>query len=197
MAPQLKVWLVDNYDSFTFNLAQALRILGAEVVVHRNDQISVAAGLELQPTHIVVSPGPGRPEDAGISMAVIEAALERDIPLLGVCLGHQALGQVLGGTVDRAPRLMHGKSSPVFHDGTGVFTGLSNPLEAARYHSLIVQTGDLPAVLERTAYTQEGEIMGVRHRDKPVVGVQFHPESVLTPEGDHLLANFLGVEWTG
>ncbi len=188
-----RVLLIDNYDSFTFNLAQALRVLGAEVLVYRNDKISVQDALELQPSHLVISPGPGRPEDAGISMAMIDAAMGASIPVLGVCLGHQAIGAVLGGTVGRAPQLMHGKSSMVSHDNRTLYAGLSNPFEAARYHSLVVEEGDLPSVLEVTARTPDGEIMGVRHRELAVEGVQFHPESVLTPEGDHLLANFLGV----
>lgn len=192
MTPRLL--MLDNYDSFTFNLVQAFQVLGADVVVHRNDVLTVEQCLALEPTHIVVSPGPGNPDEAGISLALIEAALGT-VPLLGVCLGHQALAQVLGGFVVRAPRLMHGKSSPVHHDGQGLYTGLSEPFEAGRYHSLIVDQARLPSVLEPVSWTPKGELMGVRHTGvpdhAPAVGVQFHPESVLTPEGDALLANFL------
>jgi anthranilate synthase/aminodeoxychorismate synthase-like glutamine amidotransferase len=185
-----RVLLVDNYDSFTYNLAQALMILGAEVIVHRNDEITVEQGLALEPTHVVVSPGPGRPEGAGISMSLIEAAMPK-LPVLGVCLGHQSIAQVLGGNVGHAQQLMHGKSSPVYHDGRGLYQGLPNPFEAGRYHSLAVSEDKLPASLKITAYTSDGEIMGVRHESLPTVGVQFHPESVLTPEGERLLRNFL------
>ena len=191
-----RVLLIDNYDSFTFNLAQALRVLGAEVLVYRNDKIDVAAALALAPTHLVISPGPGRPEDAGISMQMVEAAMGAGIPVLGVCLGHQAIGAVLGGTVGRAPQLMHGKSSMVSHDGQGLYAGLSNPFEAARYHSLVVERETLPACLEESAWLLDeagrpAEIMGLRHRSLPVEGVQFHPESILTPAGRSLLRNFL------
>ena len=188
-----RVLLLDNYDSFTYNLEQALRMLGAEVVVHRNDQISVDAAVALAPTHIVISPGPGRPEGAGISLDLLARCMGR-LPILGVCLGHQALAIALGGDVIHAPRLMHGKASPVEHDGQGVFAGLPNPFEAARYHSLIVDRASLPPELIPTAQTPEGELMGMRHRDLPVAGVQFHPESVLTPAGNDLLANFLAME---
>lgn len=188
-----RVLMLDNYDSFTFNLVQAFQIQGAEVVVHRNDVIDVQSCMALRPTHVVVSPGPGNPDDAGISMGLIEACLGADLPLLGVCLGHQSLAQVLGGRVIRAPRLMHGKSSPVHHDGGGLYADLSQPFDAGRYHSLIVAPGSLPQALQPVAWTAEGELMGVRHRDKPAYGVQFHPESILTPEGDALLGNFLGV----
>lgn len=188
-----RVLLVDNYDSFTYNLAQAFQVLGAEVVVRRNDEIDVERARDLAPTHLVVSPGPGRPEGAGVSMAMIEALLGR-VPILGVCLGHQALAAVLGGRVDRSPRLMHGKCSPVYHDNRQLYQGLPNPFEAGRYHSLVVAEGGLPDELEVTAYTSEGEIMGVRHRVHPACGVQFHPESVLTPEGDAVLRNFLDLE---
>jgi para-aminobenzoate synthetase component II len=184
------VLMIDNYDSFTFNLVQSFQVLGARVLVHRNDVLTVAECLALEPTHVVVSPGPGTPDEAGISLRLIEAVLGR-VPLLGVCLGHQSLAQVLGGRVIRAPRLMHGKSSPVHHDGRGVYQGLSEPLEAGRYHSLIVDDTALPAALERVAWTAEGELMGLRHREALAEGVQFHPESILTPEGDALLANFL------
>ncbi len=184
------VLLIDNYDSFSFNLVQALRILGAEVTVRRNDAIGVPEARALAPTHLVVSPGPGRPEDAGRSMALIEDALGR-VPVLGVCLGHQALAAVLGGTVGPARSLCHGKSSPVYHDARTVYQGLPSPFPAGRYHSLAVAEEGLPADLAISAYTSDGEIMGVRHRRVPAEGVQFHPESVLTPHGAQLLANFL------
>jgi anthranilate synthase/aminodeoxychorismate synthase-like glutamine amidotransferase len=186
----MRVLLIDNYDSFTFNLVQALRGLGAEVDVFRNDAITVPEALARDPTHLVISPGPGRPEDAGVSIAMIGAFLERR-PILGVCLGHQALGALLGGQIVRADRLMHGKASPIHHDGQGIYAGLPSPFEAGRYHSLVVD--ELPAALVRTAWTAEGELMGVRHREWPVEGVQFHPESVLTPHGNALLANFLAL----
>jgi anthranilate synthase/aminodeoxychorismate synthase-like glutamine amidotransferase len=182
--------LIDNYDSFTWNLAQAFMTQGARVSVIRNDQITVAEALARQPTHLCISPGPGRPEDAGVSMAMIEAFAGR-CPILGVCLGHQALGAVMGGHVRRAPRLMHGKSSLALHDGTGLYAGLPNPLQVARYHSLIVEREGLPACLRVTSSTAEGEVMGLQHTEHPIFGVQFHPESVLTPDGDALLANFL------
>jgi len=185
-----RLLLVDNYDSFTYNLVQAFMVLGAEVMVHRNDVITVEQALALAPTHLCISPGPGTPQDAGVSMKMIEAFAGR-LPVFGVCLGHQSLVEVFGGKVVRAPRLMHGKTSPVHHDGKGVFTGLSNPMQVGRYHSLIALRESLPAELVVTAWTDEGEIMGVRHRDLPVEGVQFHPESVLTPEGPALMANFL------
>jgi para-aminobenzoate synthetase component II len=187
-----RVLLLDNYDSFTYNLEQALRMLGAEVQVIRNDQISVSEARAMDISHLVISPGPGRPADAGVSMALLETFLER-LPILGVCLGHQALAEVLGGRVVYAPRLMHGKASEVQHDGQGVFTGLPNPMQAARYHSLIVERATLPSCLIATAETAEGELMGMRHRSLPVEGVQFHPESVLTPAGNDLLANFLSM----
>ncbi|GAB4374354.1 MAG: aminodeoxychorismate/anthranilate synthase component II [Acidobacteriota bacterium] len=185
-----RVVLIDNYDSFTWNLVQAFAVLGAEVVVRRNDVVTVDDVEALEPTHLVISPGPGRPEHAGISMAAIERFLGR-VPVLGVCLGHQALAAVLGGRIVHAQALMHGKSSPVYHDGRGLFEGLANPFEAGRYHSLAVAEQDLPQELAVSAYTSDGEIMGVRHRTLPAAGVQFHPESVLTPEGDRLLRNFL------
>lgn len=192
----MRVVLIDNYDSFTFNLAQALQVLGAEVLVHRNDALTVAQVFALEPTHLVISPGPGRPEDAGISPDVVREALRRGTPLLGVCLGHQALGMVLGAEIVRAEQLMHGKASFVEHDGAGLFADLPQPMAAARYHSLVIDPATLPAALEITAQTADGVIMAVRHTHAPVVGVQFHPESVLTPDGDHLLANFLGVPWS-
>jgi anthranilate synthase/aminodeoxychorismate synthase-like glutamine amidotransferase len=185
-----RVLLLDNYDSFTYNLVQALRVLGAEVVVRTNDDISLEEARELEPTHLVVSPGPGRPEAAGESMKLIAGLLE-DIPILGVCLGHQALAAALGGTVDHARELGHGKSSPVYHDSASIYAGLPNPFDAGRYHSLAVMEEDLPPELVVTSFTSDGVIMGVRHRSLPVEGVQFHPESMLTPHGDTLLRNFL------
>lgn len=190
MSVQPRVLLIDNYDSFTYNLVQAFLVLGAEVVVHRNDMLSVADALGSGATHLVISPGPGRPRDAGISIRMIEAFTGR-IPIFGVCLGHQALVEVFGGKVVRAARLMHGKVSPVLHDGKGLFSDLSQGFDAGRYHSLIAEPASMPADLEVTARTAEGEIMGVRHRSLPIEGVQFHPESVLTPEGPILMGNFL------
>jgi anthranilate synthase/aminodeoxychorismate synthase-like glutamine amidotransferase len=185
-----KVLLIDNYDSFTYNLVQAFLVLGAEVAVHRNDVIAVNEALELGATHLVISPGPGTPRGAGISMQMIEAFAGR-IPIFGVCLGHQSLVEVFGGKVVRAARLMHGKVSPVAHDGKGLFAGVTQQFQAGRYHSLIAEPSSIPATLEVTAQTAEGEIMGVRHRTLPIEGVQFHPESVLTPEGPVLMGNFL------
>jgi anthranilate synthase/aminodeoxychorismate synthase-like glutamine amidotransferase len=185
-----RLLLIDNYDSFTYNLVQAFMVLGAEVQVRRNDAITIEAARALAPTHLAISPGPGTPFDAGISMKMIEAFAEH-IPILGVCLGHQSLVTVFGGSVVRAPRLMHGKTSPVHHDGRALYAGLSQPFEAGRYHSLIVEPESLPHDLVQTAQTEEGEIMGVRHRTLPIEGVQFHPESILTPEGPKLLENFL------
>src|SRR5450432_1577528 len=184
------VLLIDNYDSFTYNLVQAFLILGAEVDVHRNDLITVEAARAMNPTHLVISPGPGTPRDAGVSMRMIEAFAGR-IPIFGVCLGHQSLVEVFGGKVVRAARLMHGKVSPVLHDGKGVYAGMPAKFEAGRYHSLIAAPDSIPSVLEVTARTAEGEIMGVRHRTLPIEGVQFHPESVLTPDGPILMGNFL------
>ncbi len=186
----VRMLLIDNYDSFTYNLVQAFAALGADVLVYRNDAISVAEAIALEPTHLVISPGPGRPEDAGVSLAMIEAFVER-VPLLGVCLGHQCLVHYFGGDIVRAERLMHGKTSMAKHDGKTIFAGLSQPFEVGRYHSLCAQRESLPAVLELTAETDRGEIMGVRHKQLPLEGVQFHPESVLTPEGDQLMENFL------
>jgi anthranilate synthase/aminodeoxychorismate synthase-like glutamine amidotransferase len=185
-----KLLLIDNYDSFTYNLVQAFLVLGAEVDVHRNDMLSVEDALGLGATHLVISPGPGTPRDAGASMRMIEAFTGR-IPIFGVCLGHQSLVEVFGGRVVRAPRLMHGKVSPVVHDGKGLFRGVPQEFQAGRYHSLIAEPDSLPPLLEVTARTAEGEIMGVRHRSLPIEGVQFHPESVLTPEGPTLMGNFL------
>jgi len=186
----VRMLLIDNYDSFTYNLVQAFAAHGANVMVYRNDAISVDEALALSPTHLVVSPGPGRPEDAGMSLAMIEAFAGK-IPVLGVCLGHQSIVQAYGGEIVRAERLMHGKTSMVSHDGQSIFEGISQPFEVGRYHSLCAEQDSLPDVLEITAQTDRGEIMGVRHRTLPVEGVQFHPESVLTPEGDRLMANFM------
>ncbi len=185
--------LVDNYDSFTWNLAQAFLALGAEVDVRRNDVIGAREARDLAPTHLVISPGPGRPEDAGAMLSILETLLPR-VPVLGVCLGHQALALVLGGRVVASPRLVHGKASPVYHDGRTLYTGLPNPFPAGRYHSLCVDDATLPRDLAVCAYTSQGEVMGLRHRRLPVEGVQFHPESVLTPCGERLLANFLESE---
>ena len=187
-APRLL--LVDNYDSFTYNLVQAFLVLGAEVLVHRNDAITIEQARSLQPTHLCISPGPGTPRDAGVSMDMIRA-FAGSIPVLGVCLGHQSIVEVFGGEVVRAGRLMHGKVSPVQHDCRGVFAGAPQPLQVGRYHSLIAKPESLPTVLEVTARTAEHEIMGVRHRELNVEGVQFHPESVLTPDGPLLMGNFL------
>ena len=183
------ILLVDNYDSFTFNLAQYLGELGAPPLVKRNDEITIDAIAEMRPSHIVISPGPGRPEAAGISVDVIRR-FGPETPVLGVCLGHQGIGLAFGGEVVRAPQLMHGKISTVEHDGLGVFRGVSQPFAAGRYHSLIV-ADPLPADLEAAARTEDGTLMGVRHRRFPIHGVQFHPESVLTGEGKRLLRNFL------
>jgi len=188
MAP--RVLLVDNYDSFTYNLVQELGEIGADPVVYRNDAIDVAGIRAEQPDAIVISPGPGRPEDAGISLAVIEQ-LSGEIPILGVCLGHQCIGQAFGGTIGQAPVLMHGKTSEVSHDGRGLFAGLPNPFVATRYHSLVVDRATVPGVLEITATDSAGVVMGFRHREMAVEGVQFHPESVLTTCGPKLLENFL------
>jgi anthranilate synthase/aminodeoxychorismate synthase-like glutamine amidotransferase len=185
-----RILLIDNYDSFTYNLVQAFLVLGAEVEVRRNDEIDVAAALALDLTHLVISPGPGRPEDAGLSLAMIEAFTGK-LPVLGVCLGHQSIVAHFGGEIVAAQSLMHGKTSFVEHDGRGLFRGLPNPFEAGRYHSLAADQETLPDVLDVTAKTEEGEIMGVRHQSLNVVGVQFHPESVLTPDGPVLLGNFL------
>jgi anthranilate synthase/aminodeoxychorismate synthase-like glutamine amidotransferase len=184
--------VIDNYDSFTYNLVQYFGELGAEVVVRRNDEIDLAGIHALAPERICISPGPCTPNEAGISCDVIREFGPR-LPLLGVCLGHQAIGQVFGGNVVRAPRLMHGKTSMIEHDGQGVFAGLSNPFQATRYHSLIIDPPSVPADLEVCAWTAEKEIMGVRHRVHPIHGVQFHPESILTLEGKKILANFLGM----
>lgn len=185
-----RVLLIDNYDSFTYNLVQAFAAQGAEVSVFRNDAIDTDEARALEPTHLVISPGPGRPEEAGVSLAMIALFADR-IPMLGVCLGHQCLVSHFGGEIVRADRLMHGKTSMVRHDNKTVFAGLSQPFEAGRYHSLCAEQESLPDVLELSAQTEEGEIMGVRHRELPLEGVQFHPESVLTLEGDRLMNNFM------
>ena len=182
--------MIDNYDSFTYNLVQYLGELGEELVVARHDQITLQKVRALKPAGIVISPGPGSPKDAGISNALIKT-FAGQIPILGVCLGHQCIGEVFGGEVVRAKRLMHGKTSQILHDGRQLFRGLPNPFEATRYHSLIVQRERLPSELQITAWTKEGEIMGLRHRRWPVYGVQFHPESILTKSGKDLLRNFL------
>jgi anthranilate synthase/aminodeoxychorismate synthase-like glutamine amidotransferase len=185
------ILVIDNYDSFTYNLVQYLGELGAELRVVRNDAVDADGVAALNPERIVISPGPGTPDDAGVSLDVIRRLGERT-PVLGVCLGHQAIGQAFGGTVARAKTQMHGKTSEIRHDGRGVFVGLSNPLTATRYHSLVILRHTVPADLEVTAWAEDGEIMGVRHRRWPVEGVQFHPESILTVEGKRLLGNFLG-----
>jgi len=186
-----RLLMIDNYDSFTYNLVQYLGELGAEVETLRNDAASADALVAKRPDGVVISPGPGRPEDAGVSVAALRAFGAAGIPVLGVCLGHQALGLVAGGRIVRARTLMHGKTSQIFHDGTGVFRGLPRPFEATRYHSLVIESATCPAVLEVTARTADAEIMGVRHRELRLEGVQFHPESILTREGKRLLANFL------
>jgi 4-amino-4-deoxychorismate synthase (2-amino-4-deoxychorismate-forming) component II len=186
----VKILMIDNYDSFTYNLVQYLGELGVETIVRRNDAIDVAGARALKPDAIVVSPGPCTPAEAGISLVILrEMAGEK--PMLGVCLGHQCMAEAFGGKVIRAPRLMHGKTSPVLHDGKTIFAGLSNPFEAMRYHSLLVENAQIPSCLEISAKTAEGEIMGLRHREYPIEGVQFHPESIGTPEGKALLRNFL------
>jgi anthranilate synthase/aminodeoxychorismate synthase-like glutamine amidotransferase len=190
MSARPRILLIDNYDSFTYNLVQAFLVLGADVDVHRNDAITVEAALRETHSHLVISPGPGTPRDAGVSMSMIQAFAGR-LPIFGVCLGHQSVVEVFGGNVVRASRLMHGKVSAVQHDGRGVFSGLPQDFKAGRYHSLIAEPESMPEVLEVTARTAEGEIMGVRHRSLPIEGVQFHPESVLTPDGPDLMANFL------
>ncbi|MFA4989626.1 MAG: aminodeoxychorismate/anthranilate synthase component II [Candidatus Omnitrophota bacterium] len=184
------ILMIDNYDSFTYNLVQYLGSLRKEVKVFRNDKITLSGIKSLAPEKIVISPGPGRPEDAGISCAVIKE-FSGQIPILGVCLGHQAIGYVYGGRVIGAKRLMHGKTSWIYHDKKDIFKGLANPFQATRYHSLLVERKSLPEALEITAWTKEKEIMGLRHKKYPVWGVQFHPESILTKAGMDLLANFI------
>ena len=189
----VRMLLIDNYDSFTYNLVQAFAAHGADVMVYRNDMISVEEALALEPTHLVISPGPGRPEDAGVSLAMI-AAFAGAVPILGVCLGHQSIVQQQGGEIVRAERLMHGKTSEIKHDGKTVFEGISQPFVVGRYHSLCAKTESLPDTLEITAETDSGVIMGVRHKTLPIEGVQFHPESVLTPDGETLMMNFMKME---
>ena len=184
--------MIDNYDSFTYNIFQQLAERGVELKVIRNDQINISELQALNPSHLIISPGPGNPDQAGISMDAIKEFAGK-IPVLGVCLGHQSLAQVFGGKVIRADRLMHGKTSPIHHDGTSVFKGLPDPFDATRYHSLIVERSSLPKELRITAWTEEGEIMGMEHTELPVHGVQFHPESILTCEGKRLLQNFLNL----
>ncbi len=184
------ILLIDNYDSFTYNLVQLLGQLGAEVTVRRNDALALEDVERLRPTHIVISPGPGSPRDAGISVELIRAFGSR-IPILGVCLGHQAIGHAYGASVARAPAPVHGKVHPIYHDGDPLFNGLPNPFLATRYHSLVVSERDLPPCLQVIAHTEDGLVMGLRHRAHPVVGVQFHPESVATEGGQRILANFL------
>lgn len=184
------ILMIDNYDSFTYNLVQYLSELGGKLVVYRNDKISIEEIKKLKPSHIVISPGPGRPREAGISEKVIDE-FGRHIPLLGVCLGHQAIGEVFGGNVIRADKLMHGKTSMIYHNDNPIFKGLSNPFEATRYHSLIVEKKSLPDTLQVTAWTKDNEIMGLAHKKFPIWGVQFHPESILTKEGKQLLKNFI------
>ena len=190
------ILVIDNYDSFTYNLVHYLNELGAETLVYRNDALSVEEALGLKPQGVLLSPGPCTPNEAGICLDLLAAAPE-DLPILGVCLGHQAIGQAYGGDVVRAKQVMHGKTSPMFHEGKGIFAGLPNPFTATRYHSLSVEKSTLPPVLEVTAWTEDGEIMGFQHRHRPIQGVQFHPESIATEGGHAMLANFLklaGVE---
>ncbi len=187
-APQLL--LIDNYDSFTYNLVQGFAALGAALDVYRNDEIDVAAARALTPTHLVISPGPGRPDNAGVSLAMIDA-FAGQLPILGVCLGHQCLVQHFGGEIVAAERLMHGKTSAARHDGQGLFAGIESPMEVGRYHSLCAEADELPRALQATATTARGELMAIRHRELAITGVQFHPESVLTPDGQTLLNNFL------
>ncbi len=189
--------VIDNYDSFTYNLVQYLGELGteltvaAEIQVYRNDQIDIDKITQLQPQGIVISPGPGRPEDAGISLDLIQQ-LGQDLPILGVCLGHQSIGQVFGGNIVSAPVLMHGKTSEIYHQGTGIFQGVENPFPATRYHSLVIERESIPEILEVTAWVEDGTVMGIKHRNySHIQGVQFHPESILTTSGKQLLHNFL------
>ena len=186
----MKLLMIDNYDSFTYNLVQYLGELGVEVIVKRNDAIDVAGARALAPEAIVISPGPCTPSQAGVSVSILRE-LAGELPMLGVCLGHQCIGEAFGGKVVRASRLMHGKTSPVIHDGRTIFAGLTNPFEAMRYHSLVVEPNSIPATMEVSARTPEGEIMGLRHREHRIEGVQFHPESIGTREGKDLLRNFL------
>jgi para-aminobenzoate synthetase component 2 len=185
-----KILMIDNYDSFTYNLVQYLGELGAEVIVRRNDAIDVAGIRAERPAAIVISPGPCTPAEAGISVTLLHE-MAGEVPILGVCLGHQCVGEAFGATVGRAGRLMHGKTSPIIHDGKTIFEGLENPFEAMRYHSLLVEAATVPDCLEISARTAEGEVMGLRHKRYPIEGVQFHPESIGTPDGKTLLRNFL------
>ena len=189
----VEMLLIDNYDSFTYNLVQAFAALGAKVMVYRNDMISIKDCLALKPTHVVISPGPGRPEEAGISLDVIGAFAGR-VPILGVCLGHQSIIQQQGGKIIRADKLMHGKTSDIKHDGLTIFKDIENPFEVGRYHSLCAEVSSLPKTLEISATTDDGIIMGVRHKNFQIEGVQFHPESVLTPSGEKLMKNFMLME---
>lgn len=182
--------VIDNYDSFTYNLVQYFAELGERIVVFRNDQISLNKIAELSPDRIVISPGPCTPKEAGISLATIDQ-FSRDIPILGVCLGHQSIGQAFGGRIIHAKQLMHGKTSPIYHHGTGVFRNLPNPFIATRYHSLVIERASLPDCLEVTAWTEDGEIMGIRHKTLAIEGIQFHPESILSEHGHQMLQNFL------
>ena len=192
-----RVLVIDNYDSFVYNLVQYLAQLGAEPIVHRNDAISVDEARGLAPDALLISPGPGRPKDAGVSNDLIRE-LGPSVPLLGVCLGHQCIAEVFGGAIVRAPEIMHGKTSMIHHEENGVMRGLANPFEATRYHSLVVEPESFPGQLEVTARTEDGVIMGLRHRELPIEGVQFHPESVLTAGGHRLLANWLtATGWKG
>ncbi len=187
------VLMIDNYDSFTYNLVQYLGELGADIKVFRNDKISVERIRRLKPEKIVISPGPGRPEDAGISCAVIKEFAGK-LPILGVCLGHQCIGYVYGGRIVNAKNLMHGKTSLIYHNRKTIFKGIPNPFQATRYHSLLIEKKTLPRVLEITAWTKKGEIMGIKHKQYPLWGVQFHPESILTETGKDILSNFLNIE---
>ncbi len=186
----MNLLVIDNFDSFTYNLVQYFGELGEQPLVFRNNAISIDEIRAMKPRHIVISPGPGRPENAGVSEEIIKT-FYKEVPILGVCLGHQAIGHVFGGTIIHAPNLMHGKTSSVFHDGQTVFNQLSNPFPATRYHSLVIEKKSLPNCLLVTAQTEDGVIMGVRHREYPVEGVQFHPESILTEQGKALLENFI------
>ena len=185
-----KILLIDNYDSFTYNLVQYFGELGAEISVYRNDKITLSEAEKIAPSHLVFSPGPGHPKDAGITQEFLRA-FSKKTPILGVCLGHQSICHAFGARIGRAPKMVHGKTSPVYHDGKGLFRTLPNPIEATRYHSLIAEEKEIPEELEITAHTSEGEVMGVRHKNLPVEGVQFHPESIMTRGGKTLLQNFL------
>jgi anthranilate synthase/aminodeoxychorismate synthase-like glutamine amidotransferase len=187
------ILMIDNYDSFTYNLVQYLGVLGSEVEVHRNDKITLDEIESMKPERIVISPGPGTPQSAGITISMVERFHSKEVPILGVCLGHQAIGAAFGGRVLHAARIMHGKTSEISHDGRGVFRDLPDPITATRYHSLAVERKSLPSCLEVSAEAEDGEIMGLRHREYPVEGIQFHPESILTKEGMNILRNFLNL----